>query len=199
VDPEGICSILLPPSLLAMANSPDHKHYILDARVTFSYRSADWKAQLAVGAISYEIFLEATKRRWYLVAAWKVKAAESVGPSVGGYSVGIDLNADHLACWAVDGSGNPLGRPIDIPLALKGSAGRRDGHLRWAISQLLDFTRINNAHRIYIEDLNFADGKSRESFGHNKTFRHLVSSFPTAKFKNRLQAMAARSGLSCWP
>jgi IS605 OrfB family transposase len=195
VNSDGLCSILLPPSLLALANSPDHKHYILEAGVKFSYRSADWKAQLAVGAISYEIFLEAAKRRWYLVAAWKVKTAESVSPSVGGYSVGIDLNADHLACWAVDGSGNPAGRPIDIPLALKGLSGRRDGHLRWAISQLLAFAKANNAQRLYIEDLNFADGKSRESFGHNKPFRHLVSSFPTAKFKNRLQAMAARSGI----
>jgi IS605 OrfB family transposase len=195
VGPEGVCSILLPPSLLALANSKDKRHYILAVGIKFSYRVADWKAQLSSGAISYEIFLDAAKRRWYLTAAWKLKPVEEseVTPLTAvDRAIGVDLNSDHLACWLADDSGNPVGRPINIPLVLVGSSGRRDGHLRWAISQLLAFCKVNNASRIYIEDLNFADGKSRESFGHKKQFRHLISSFPTAKFKNRLQAMAHR-------
>ena len=108
----------------------------------------------------------------------------------------VDLEADIAAGnWLADAFGNPVSRPINIPLLLAGSSGRRDGHLRWAISQLLAFCRAHQASRIYLEDLNFADGKSRESFGHRKQFRHLISSFPTAKFKNRLQAMAYRAGL----
>jgi IS605 OrfB family transposase len=94
-----------------------------------------------------------------------------------------------------DAYGNPVGRPIIIPLILKGSSAKRDGHLRWAISQLLAFCKAQGATRIYIEDLNFSDGKSRESFGHQKQFRNTVSSIPTAKIKNRLRAMAARAGI----
>ena len=198
VDPQGVCSILLPPSLLALANSADHKHYVLEAGVKFSYRAADWKAQLSGGAISYEIFLDAAKRRWYLTAAWKLQTAGKIEArtlSAAERSIGVDLNSDHLACWLADAFGNPVSRPVNIPLILKGSSGKRDGHLRWAISQLLAFCRAHQATRIYLEDLNFADGKSRESFGHRKQFRHLISSFPTAKFKNRLQAMAYRAGL----
>jgi IS605 OrfB family transposase len=198
VDPDGVCSILLPSSLLYLANSKDKKHYVLEVRVKFSYRAADWKAQLSSGAISYEIFLDAAKRRWYLTAAWKLKTAGEIRSTTlmaADRAIGIDLNSDHLACWLADASGNPVSRPINIPLVLKGSSDRRDGHLRWAISQLLAFCKANQASRIYIENLNFADGKSRESFGHRKRFRHLISNFPTSKFKARLQTMAHRADI----
>jgi IS605 OrfB family transposase len=192
VGSDGSCSILLPASLVQMANSG--KRYLLEAKVEFSYRLPEWRTQLASGrAISYDIAYEAVNRRWYLTASWAVKDLKV--PAQGGdYTIGVDLNADHLACWVIDGSGNPVGRPISIPLALTGSAGHRDAQLRWAISQLLQFAKISNAGRIYIEDLGFSDGKSRESEA-TKSFRHLVSSFPTAKFQIRLQAMAARAGI----
>jgi len=195
VSSEGTCSILLPPSLRHLAN--DGHRYVLEARVKFSYRESDWKAQLAQnGALAYEISYDVRKSRWYLTASWTHASAESeTVHNTSQFYVGVDLNSDHLACWLADPSGNPVGRPIDIPLILQGSRGLRDGHLRWAISRLLVFCKIQGAKTLFIEDLDFSDGKSRENFGHNKPFRHLISSFPTSQFKNRLQAMAARAGI----
>lgn len=224
VAPEGVCSILLPTALRNLSNTSDKKHYTLSAPVIFHYRQADWQAQLARGgALAYEIYYDAQKQRWYITAGWTLPEvavapaqdiqglqSQDVQPqdTIAGEikrlsallppafrSVGVDINVDHLACWLVDASGNPVGRPIRIDLLLKGSSAKRDGHLRWAISQLLAFCRAHGASRIYIEDLNFSDGKSRENFGHRKQFRNTVSSFPTAKFKTRLQAMAHRAGI----
>ncbi len=190
VDGKGACSILLPKSLSHLAN--DGNRYILDTQVAFSYRASEWQTQLASGrAVSYDIRRDAARGRWHLSASWFVKSDVATVQDPGRF-VGVDFNADHLACWIIDGSGNPVGRPISIPFAQDGSTGQRDGHMRWAISQLLEFARANNVSRIYIEDLGFVYGKSRES-GQGKVFRNLVSAFPTSRFKARLQAMSARS------
>jgi IS605 OrfB family transposase len=194
VDKEGLCSILLPTSLRHLANDKSKTRYVLDARVAFSYRIPEWQAQLASGrAISYDIRHDAIGDRWYLSASWFIEAKVDPIP-ITRLSVAVDFNADHLACWVIDDSGNPVGSPISIPFAQEGSVGQRDGHLRWAISQLIAFANAAGASRIYIEDLGFVSGKSRES-GQGKVFRNLVSGFPTSKFKARLQAMAARSGI----
>lgn len=191
ISPDGVCSILLPPSLRHLGDKDGR--YVLSSPVHFSYREADWKAQLSRGgAISYQIRRDAG--RWYIDASWSL-GSPTVARPLTTLSVGVDLNADHIACWVIDGSGNPVGRPVSIPFLLRGSSGQRDGHLRWAISQLLEFSRSAGASRIFIEDLDFADGKSRERKVH-KSFRHLISSFPTSKFKDRLRAMTARVGIT---
>lgn len=211
IAPEGTCSILLPAALRYLANTTDKKHYALSAKVVFHYRQSDWQAQLARnGALAYEIYYDAKKARWYLTASWTLPIESAMGDQEAvcnsdnsrttpllpvHRAIGVDLNADHLAAWLADAYGNPVGRPMIIPLILKGSSSKRDGHLRWAISQLLAFCKANGATRIYIEDLNFSDGKSRENFGHQKRFRNTISSIPTAKTKNRLRAMAARAGI----
>jgi hypothetical protein len=53
--------------------------------------------------------------------------------------MGVDLNADHLACCVLDGSGNPVGDPITISVFTAGlAASCRDGRIRAAITTLLD-------------------------------------------------------------
>ena len=60
----------------------------------------------------------------------------------------VDVNADHLACWVLDASGNPAGEPGGLPLELVGRpAYTRDGHLRTAISGLLHMARRRAAGR----------------------------------------------------
>ncbi|WP_369168416.1 IS200/IS605 family accessory protein TnpB-related protein [Streptomyces sp. R28] len=71
----------------------------------------------------------------------------------------------------------------------------RDAQLRHALTQLLHYTRRRGAAAIAIEDLDFADAKSREKHGRNKRFRRLLSRFPTARLRARLVAMAAEQGL----
>jgi hypothetical protein len=53
-------------------------------------------------------------------------------------SLGIDLNADHLAAWVLNPAGDPLGEPVTIPLDLDGQpASTRGGRLRQAVAELL--------------------------------------------------------------
>ena len=112
-------------------------------------------------------------------------------------SIGLDLNADHLAVWILDADGNPVGHPYRIELRLRGlSAAKRDGHLRAAISRVIAIAHAHNVTVIFSEDLGWEDEKSRESFGHNKTFRHTINGFPTTRFRQRLVAMATRAGLT---
>ena len=208
VSQEGRCSILLPQPLRPLANgqAQGRNRYQLDCLVKFHYRESDWQAHLAAKeAFSYEISYEPSKKRWYLSASWQLKpeieseateALISTDKLVPVHrSVGLDLNNDHLSVWLAEESGNPVGEPLDVPLILKGSTSTRDGHICQTISQVIQFAQKHEATRIYCEDLNFTDSKTREKFGSKKQFRNLISSFPTAKFRNRLQAMTARAGI----
>ena len=112
-------------------------------------------------------------------------------------SLGIDLNADHLAVWVLDASGNPVGKPYRIELRLAGlPASTRDGHLRRAISLVIALAHQHHAAVLFYEDLNWEQEKSREHYGHHKKFRHLISGFPTTLFRQRLVAMTARANLT---
>jgi IS605 OrfB family transposase len=166
-----------------------------------------------------------SRRRWYIDASWAYKADEkaaSAGVStaasastaaasrVSGVSdgtvthtpansrvVAVDLNADHIAAWVIDEHGNPVGRPYRIPLYLKGlSAGRREGHVRWAISQLIHIAIDKHCRFIACEDLGWADETGRDESVQGKAFRHTISGMPTSLFKKSLSAMARHSGLS---
>ena len=111
--------------------------------------------------------------------------------------VGVDLNADHLAAIRLDISGNPVRRPVRVPLDLAGAAAKaRDGRLRAAITSVLEHAKTTGATAIAVEDLDFTDSKSREEFGHRKAFRHIIAGFPTTQFKDRVVAMAAAQGLA---
>ena len=84
-----------------------------------------------------------------------------------------------------------------IPLDLAGaSASTRDGRLRAAVTAVLEHAKATGATAIAVEDLDFAEDKSREKFGRRKAFRHLIAGFPTAQFKDRVVAMAHTQGLA---
>jgi hypothetical protein len=112
--------------------------------------------------------------------------------------LGVDLNADHLACCILDGSGNPIRDPITIPIATAGlPASQRDGWVRAAITALLDTAQINTCSAVVIEHLDFADARAtgRDTMGRGKRgkrFRRTVAGILTANLRNRLTAMAAR-------
>lgn len=48
---------------------------------------------------------------------------------------------------------------------------------------------------IAIEDLDFADSKTREQHGRRKRFRKLLSGVPTGKLRTRLLSMCAEAQL----
>jgi hypothetical protein len=115
--------------------------------------------------------------------------------------VAVDLNADHLACWTIDHHGNPVGRPVTIPLDLDGlPQATRDGHLRTAISQVCALARSRGVGAVAIEDFGFADARAtgRETLGRGrrgKRRRHVIFGIPTRRFRDRLTQMAHHQGL----
>jgi hypothetical protein len=197
---EGWLEIRLPTPLAYLSNRPGRAPtYRLSCPVRFTYRGEEWAAQVASGAVRYDIDFLPDRRRWYLSASWTRPAppAVTVQQAVAGGVLAVDLNAGHLACWQIDRHGNPVGVGVDIPLALDGvAASVRDGRLRAAVSTLLDLARRQDCTAIGIEDLDFADARQvgRETLGRGrrgKRFRRVVAGIPTRQFRDRLTQMAA--------
>ncbi len=180
-------------------------HLRIGAPAVFAYRHADWTDRVSAHqAVRYDISFDPESGRWYVDASWKTPAVEHV-PTVeqlrSQRHLGVDLNADHLAAVVVDASGNPVEEPHTVALELAGlSASTRDARLRDAISHLIRIARTTGCGAIAIENLGFLDARNtgRETMGRGKrgkTFRRTVAGIPTAKFRERLVAMAYRSDL----
>ncbi|MHB1638452.1 MAG: hypothetical protein ACYCUD_01260 [Candidatus Dormibacteria bacterium] len=74
----------------------------------------------------------------------------------------------------LDRSGNPVGRLRHIPPVTENlSASTRDGHLRQAITDILDLAEVSRARAITIEALGFSEMRStgRERYGSRRWFR----------------------------
>src|ERR1035438_4780104 len=145
------------PTPLAHLSNPEGPTpiYVFESPVTFSYHADEWAGQAMSGAVSYTISFEPLKNRWYLDAAWSIAAVAT--PSLASLgaanTLGVDLNADHLAGWVLSPDGNPLGAPIRIDVGQQGSTETRDGHLRSAITTLLDLAQVHSCQSITIENL----------------------------------------------
>jgi len=197
------CEVKLPAPLAHLANQP-HGRYRLACPVQFSHRGEEWAAQVACGAVRYDIDFLPDRGRWYLAASWRrpTPPAVTVQQAIAGGVLAIDLNVGHLACWQIDRHGNPVGVGIDIPLVLDGvPASTRDGRLRGAISRLLEVAQQRGCTAIGIEDLDFADVRQagRETLGRGhggRRFRRLVAGIPTRQFRDRLVQMAANRGIA---
>jgi hypothetical protein len=200
---EGWLELKLPAPLAHLANRP-HGRYRLTCPVMFNHRADEWAAQVASGAVRYDIAYRPDRGRWYLSASWTRPAprAVTVQQAVADGVLAVDLNAGHLACWQIDPDGNPVGVGVDIPLALDGvAASTRDGRLRGAISRLLNLADQRGCTAIGIENLNFTDTRQagRETLGRGrrgKRFRRVVAGIPTAQFRDRLAQMAANRGIA---
>jgi hypothetical protein len=199
---EGWMEVKLPAPLARLANAR-HGRYRLQSAVAFSHRSDEWATQAATGAVRYDVTFDPERNRWYLDASWATPKA--LPPTLEGLrakpTLGVDLNADHLAAWVLDPSGNPVGRPATIPWVLNGPAPTRDGRLRQAITALLDLARDGGCASLAIEDLDFVEARQagRETMGRGRRgrrFRRLVSGLPTSAFRARLAGMAANAGLA---
>jgi hypothetical protein len=199
---EGWMELKLPAPLAYLANRP-HGRYRLSCMVRFSYRADAWAAQVASGAVRHDISYQPERDRWYLDASWTHprRPVPALAELAGFPRVAVDLNAGHLACWAVDPSGNPVGDPVTIPLDLEDQGSTtRDGRLQAAISQLIALAKANGCRSIAIENLDFAQARAegRETLGRGqrgRRFRHVVAGIPTGRFRDRLTQMCANQGL----
>jgi hypothetical protein len=199
----GWLELKLPAPLAHLANRP-HGRYRLSCPVRFAHRGGEWAAQVASGAVRYDVEFVPDRGRWYLSASWRrpPPPAVTVQQAVAGGVLAVDLNAGHLACWQVNPDGNPVGTGITIPLVLDGlPASTRDGRLRAAISTLLDLATEQGCSAVGIENLDFADVRQagRETLGRarrGRRFRRVVAGIPTRQFRDRLVQMAANRGLA---
>jgi IS605 OrfB family transposase len=202
----GWLEIKLPAPLSRLANQP-HGRYRLSCPAGFSYRGDEVAAQAATGAVRYDISHNPGRGRWYIDASWKAAAAPagSLDELRQDPVVAIDVNHGHLAVAIIAPDGNILGTPETIGLDLSGlPSATRDGHLRTAISSLLDSARQHGARAIVTEDLDFAGARaegreragSRPSRGsRGRSFRRAVAGIPTARFRDRIIQMASNAGL----
>ena len=192
----------LPAPLEHLANRPRGR-YRLANPVFFSHRRDEWAAQVTSGAVRYDISLDTAKRRWYLDASWRINSVQA--PSLEELRqqrlLGVDLNAEHLACWPLDNSGNPIGQPHTIPLQLYGLSGStRDGRLRSAVANLVRLASSSGCQSIVIENLNFTEVRQigRETLGRGrrgKRFRSIIAGIPTRRFGALVAGMATNKGL----
>src|SRR6266545_2329507 len=194
----------LPTPLAHLSNTPGRAAtYRLSCAVAFTHRGSEWAAQAATGAVRYDITFDPARGRWYLDASWRISLVTppSLEDLRQARALGVDLNADHLGCWVLDPSGNPIGPPHTIPLHLNGlPASTRNGYLREAISTLLGLATASGCQSLVVENLNFVDARQtgRETLGRGrcgKAFRRTVSGIPTRAFRDLLVGMAANHHL----
>ncbi|MFG2293657.1 hypothetical protein [Streptomyces sp. NPDC048603] len=201
---DGTVTLVLPEPLRHLANAPRGR-YRLSCTIGFHHRREEWLDRVTANrAVRYDIVHDPVRGRWHLDASWSADTAALPTPgeirALGEHTIGIDLNADHLAAWVLDPHGNPTGTPHTIPLDLTGPASRRDGRLRAAITDLIALTKQHQCVGIVVENLDFADARTtgRETMGRGgrgKRFRRTVAGIPTARFRERLRGMAFHAGL----
>jgi hypothetical protein len=154
VDEAGRLRIKVPDALSAQFGS----HLHIAAPVRFSRCGGEWGERVAGrSAVRSDITYDPAKGRWYLDASWKqdvIAETPSIEELRTGPVLGVDLNADHLACCTLDDAGNPVGAPFSIRLETAGlPASRRDGRVRAAIIALLEVCAQHDCTAVVIENL----------------------------------------------
>jgi IS605 OrfB family transposase len=201
VDGLGRLRIKMPAALVDAYGT----HLNIAEPVAFSHRGDEWTRRVAARqAVRYDITFDPSRGRWYLDASWTNPPAPmpELDKLRAGRMLGVDLNADHLAAYVLDPSGNPIGDPVTIPVVSSGlSASQRDGRVRAATTTVLDLAENHQCTAIVVEKLDFADARAtgRETLGRGsrgKRLRRTIAGIPTAKFRNRLVGMASRRGVA---
>ncbi|WP_344895323.1 hypothetical protein [Actinomadura meridiana] len=137
--------------------------------------------------MAYRIHLDVERNRWYLTASWTCPTLKTIPLEAARTKgvVGVDTNADHFAAYRLDGHGNPVGDPRQFFFDLSGGTTHRDAQIRHAITRLLHWVKRCQVQAIGIEDLDFAQAKTREKHGGRKRFRRIVSGMPTGKLRTQ--------------
>jgi hypothetical protein len=201
VEDDGRLRIKTPAALVEQFGT----HLVIAAPVRFAHRGDEWAARVAARrAVRYDLRYDPARDRWYLDASWTMTPdpAASLEQLRGGRVLGVDLNADHLACCVLDASGNPIGEPTNIAVETEGlAASHRDGRVRAAITALLDHAQNTGCAAVVVENLDFADARAtgRETLGRGKRgkrLRRTIAAIPTRRFRTRLTGMAARRDIA---
>ncbi|MDP4014742.1 MAG: hypothetical protein U0990_11025 [Candidatus Nanopelagicales bacterium] len=198
----GVLQVKVPQALVERFGT----HLLLTTPVGFTHRGDEWADRVLTSrAVTYRIFEDVARGRWYLDASWTYPQPDHIPTPEqlrSARHLAVDVNGDHLAAWVIDGCGNPVGNPITIPLGNEpgATATLRDAALRHAITRLIHIAKACDCVAITIEDLDFADARAtgRETMGRGrkgKQFRRTVAGIPTAQFRTRLVGMASAHDL----
>jgi hypothetical protein len=198
VDEAGRLRVKVPAALVDQHGT----HLDIEAPVAFIHRGTEWATRVAGRcAVRDDISYDCSRGRWYLDASWKQDTV--VAPSIDelrtGPVLGVDLNADHLAACVLDGSGNPVGDPITIPVDTAGlPATRRDGRVRAAITALLDAATYAGCTAVIIENLDFADARAtgRDTMGRGKRGKRFGRTSPALTIDDESPRTPPCSGTS---
>lgn len=201
VDTSGVLTIKVPAALVGELGTT---HLTITTAVTLNtHRGDQWAMRIEQDqAIRYDLHRD-DRGRWYLDASWGYGRTPTVPLDVLGAqrTLGVDLNNGHVDAAVIDTYGNVVGTPQRIGYAIVGTTSHRDAQVRHVVTRLIHQAKAAGCASISIENLGFADARAtgRETMGRGtrgKRFRRTVAGLPTAKFRDRLVAMAATAGLS---
>lgn len=167
--------------------------YLEIKNISFSYGQEAIIAGLHEGqAISYRFKKDDIS--WRVFASTDLKKIPTISSEKNGV-IGIDLNADHIACVETDRFGNLINRKV-IPWI---SYGKSKGQLKASTSdlckQIIDFAKATKKS-IVLEKLDFKKKKMDLREKGNNKFSRLLSSFAYGLFFNLLTAKAFKNGIA---
>jgi hypothetical protein len=97
IDADSHLRIKTPAALVEQLGT----HVVVAAPVRFSHRGDEWAARVAGRrAVRYDLSYDSKRDRWYIDASWTTSPDPAPGLNElrAGRVLGVDLNADHLAC-----------------------------------------------------------------------------------------------------
>jgi IS605 OrfB family transposase len=180
---------------LPTALEPKYGKYVDIANVSFAYGHAAILASLhdpEGKAISFRFKKDA--KGWRVFASTSLKKAAPIShESIG--VIGIDLNADHIACVETDRYGNPIKRKV-FPWV---SYGKTKGQLKAATGelskQIIEWA-AESQKPVVLEKLEFQKKKLALREESRSKFSRLLSSFAYSLFFLMLKAREYRRGVT---
>lgn len=178
----------LPPAL-----EPKYGKYLQIKNINFAYGHAAIIASLndpEGQAISYRFKKDA--KSWKIYASTALKKVETLTREGIG-AIGIDLNADHIACVETDRFGNPIRRKI-IPWISYGKSKAQLKAITGDISKEIVSWAEETKKPLIIEKLDFQKKKLELRDNRTKMAR-LLSSFSYGLFFQFINARAYKHGI----
>lgn len=141
-------------------------------------------------AITYRF--KRDNKGWKVFVSTEVQRAEVVTHNAYG-AIGVDLNADHLACTETDRFGNPI-KSWSVPLHTYGkTTDQATAIIGGAVNTITDYAQ-DKRKPVVIEKLDFSQKKAELEKASRKMAR-MLSSLNYSKTKTMLKASAYRKGV----
>ena len=139
-------------------------------------------------AVAYELYDHGD---YFIIKAIIEVESQLTKPSIYG-SIGIDINADHIATAEIDAFGN-LVKAKTYKIHKYKNRNKREYERYCIIKKIVDNCIDTNKHLV-IEDLNFDELKS-ESLYNNKRRNRMLSNFAYSRLKEKIERKCSLEGV----